>query len=762
LILFRKSTNKGLIILITSLKLLSNTASAQGFEPWELLYKEDQLTVEVQFKIEDASCTNSKKHKIQYRVEGTLSSFDYYLIWKTDYIDCNGKSIFQEHCLNLSSGNPLANASNEAKGDTWPSQEDEFLAESILTKFYDVITSNSPSKKTGIKINLKSILPDGIEGNSSVIYGQSTDLNVKGGILGSGANWVWYSSLSGDYPIGKGNSITVSPLDTITYLVRAEGFNNKTSFAKFIVNVDKRSIAPTGIIGNSEVCKGENTTLTVEGGSLGFGLDAEWIWYENVCNGNQIGKGNSITINPTRTTTYYVRAEGKYKTECAKFLINVKEKSLDPSSISSNQLTTICEGEKIKLLVAGGLLSDDAEWKWYESDCEGSSIASGAEVEFEPLTSTTYLVRAEGLCNKTNCVPIFINVYKKSLSPGYIEKPLIVSKNKKYTLQVIGGNLGENSEWKWFNGSCDSDKPIGSGTSIIVRTRKPTHYFVKAEGFCNETSCAEIFISPEKNHTWDHTYSSKYKKFLHLGLGLGLEFLQFSEFGNYSPTGSNNPIINDSIEFSIKGIGLKGEIPFYPFMKDYLSIGFIPSYSIGMSPSFLSSNATYNTSTNTLFEEKYFYQKSQLETELAFGFKPAKLLFKLKRSFQSNDYKITLKNIYITNYKFNSNFTKEILSAGIRLGRYARKTNYKRGSNLDFIYTLSRDPYDILAFSINDYSYLSHWKPGAGLTWWCQSAFKFQFDVTLNTIQKNLNFETVDFNDATYQISLIYNRNWFY
>ncbi len=144
------------IFLILFLRLLPTNSFAQGFGPWESLYKDNVIKVEVSFKIVEASCTNKKKHKIQYRVTGKLNSFDDYLVWTTDYIDCNGNSFFQEHSLNISSGNSSANGSVEAAGDTWTSQEDEFLAEKIITKFYDVHTSRSPSIKSGIKRNINS------------------------------------------------------------------------------------------------------------------------------------------------------------------------------------------------------------------------------------------------------------------------------------------------------------------------------------------------------------------------------------------------------------------------------------------------------------------------------------------------------------------------------------------------------------------------------------------------------------------------------
>lgn len=59
-------------------------------------------------------------------------------------------------------------------------------------------------------------------------------------------------------------------------------------------------------------CPGATRTLTRNGGSLGTG--ASWKWYRGSCAGTAAGTGNSITVNPSSTTTYYVRAEGDCNT----------------------------------------------------------------------------------------------------------------------------------------------------------------------------------------------------------------------------------------------------------------------------------------------------------------------------------------------------------------------------------------------------------------------------------------------------------------
>jgi len=669
-----------------------------------------------------------------------------------DYLDCDGKPYCQERSIHIQP--------NQEHGKPIESTDFLFISSIILKPHYDAAISYSLKQSNQILIIPNSIDPVSIEGDNNIYLGESTILTVKGGALGTGADWFWYKDQCGANSIGKGETIKVEPTDSTTYFVRAEGNNNTTNCAQIVINVDKRSTSPDGISAETKICSGDNIELTVEGGSLGLG--AVWVWYTNECKGQRIGTGKTITVSPKIATTYYVRAEGNLnKTNCTSITIEVFEKSIEPTSIIPIGSTTVCIGNKIKLKVAGGLLANGAEWKWYSGTCYGSPIATGAEVEFTPLSSTNYFVRGEGQCNKTSCASLSITVNDKSFSPGNISKPSEVFKNKKTTLTVNGGSLGKDAQWQWFKNSCGSGKPIGIGTSIIVRTRKPTTYFVNAKGNCNETGCAQTTITPSKKHHWGKTYSSRYKKFLMLGYGIGFERQKISELGIYTSSINGSSTIYDTTQISINGLGVKVEVPFYPFMKDYLSLGFISSYSYGISPSFLTKNNSKTTNT----KEKFDYQRFQIESELAFGFKPVKLLFKLKNSIQYNDYikTQTSNSVSTTQYMFDKNLMEEVLSAGIRLGRYERKTKYKRGNNIDLLYTLSRyHSDDIFAFSFDDYMHLSDWNVGAGFTWWRQSALKFQFEMNFNAKQSEFNFASNNFKSASYLFSLIYNRNWFY
>jgi len=275
--------------------------------------------------------------------------------------------------------------------------------------------------------------------------------------------------------------------------VRAEGLCNNTTCVSRTIFLRDSSRAPTGIIaGLDSICQGTNTTLTPNGGNLGF--KASWVWYTGSCGGTQVGTGTVLRVNPSVTTTYWVRAEGPTNTTaCASFTLHVRDTSLAVTSIRAS-LDSVCSGSSSTLRLNGGKLGYRSSWKWYNSSCGGTLAGTGDSLQVSPGSSTTYFVRAEGFCNTTKCESKFIKVNTLSASATSITASTdSVCSGGSSTLRVNGGTLGGNAGWKWYSNSCGGTA-IGSGSSIVVNPTTTTTYFVRAEGTCNTTACTSKTI----------------------------------------------------------------------------------------------------------------------------------------------------------------------------------------------------------------------------------------------------------------------------
>jgi gliding motility-associated-like protein len=168
-------------------------------------------------------------------------------------------------------------------------------------------------------------------------------------------------ALTGGLPVGgayTGTAVAGGVFDAsaagvgshaITYTY-TDGFGCANSATENIIVVDANTAATSITADNSVVCNSGSANLTVNGGNLVTGAD--WYWYENSCGGGAaIGNGTTISVSPTQTTTYFVRAEGGNDycgpTECVAITISVSnpEASLLPfDAVCGSNLVTLSEG----------------------------------------------------------------------------------------------------------------------------------------------------------------------------------------------------------------------------------------------------------------------------------------------------------------------------------------------------------------------------------------------------------------------------------
>lgn len=160
---------------------------------------------------------------------------------------------------------------------------------------------------------------------STICPGASTTLAVIGGNPGSNGSWQWYLNGCGQgQPFNSGSQISVAPSVTTTYYVQGVGPCGTTACSSVTVNVagSFSSPAASAQANPSTICAGGATTLSVFGGNLGS--NANWRWYAGGCGLNGVGGGASLTVQPTTTTTYYVRAEGDCnQTSCVAVTVTV-------------------------------------------------------------------------------------------------------------------------------------------------------------------------------------------------------------------------------------------------------------------------------------------------------------------------------------------------------------------------------------------------------------------------------------------------------
>ncbi|MFH2140876.1 MAG: gliding motility-associated C-terminal domain-containing protein [Bacteroidota bacterium] len=273
------------------------------------------------------------------------------------------------------------------------------------------------------------------------------------------------------YIVDNGGGSTIPMVDPGAPAYFSSTIQNYQSFQIFEDAVSGQSTAPSSIdASQTSVCGGNSVSLTVNGGSLGTG--AAWQWYSGSCGGTSAGTGNSISVTPSTTTTYYVQAVGTCNsTACVYVTITVADASTAATSINASE-TSICSGTNITLTVNGGSLGTGAVWQWYSGTCGGNSEGSGNSINVTPMTTTTYFVQAVGTCNTTACVSQTITVNSVPLQPDTITGPVIICQgdnNISFTADAIAGA----TSYTWtlpsgFTGSSSTNSiTVNIGTAAV-------------------------------------------------------------------------------------------------------------------------------------------------------------------------------------------------------------------------------------------------------------------------------------------------------
>jgi len=96
---------------------------------------------------------------------------------------------------------------------------------------------------------------------------------------------------------------------------------------------------------------------------------------------------------------------------------------------------------------------------------------------------TKFKLRKSTTCSGINC------------NGGNPDGSITICPNQQILLTTLGGDLGTDANWIWYEGQCgDVNSIIGTGDSIYVSPSVSTIYFVRAESITNTTECVSVEV----------------------------------------------------------------------------------------------------------------------------------------------------------------------------------------------------------------------------------------------------------------------------
>lgn len=268
--------------------------------------------------------------------------------------------------------------------------------------------------------------------------------NVSGGI--PGYSYLWS-------PGGQTNS-TASGLNAGgTYSVLITDAAGCT--ATGTINVTALNAPFTSVSGNTLLCIGDQSTLTVSGGNT-------YTWSTG-------STATSIVVSPNTSTTYTVIS---YIGNCSDTeFVNVQVMPPPNASVINN--ATICAGSSATLTANGG-----GNYSWNTGQTNSS-------ISVSPTSTTSYsVVVTIGSCSDTATATVSVVPVP---TPTITGTNLTICGGDVTTLSVSGGNT-----YSWSNGSTDSSIAVAPSSST-------TYTIISGNGICTDTATVTVTVLPPPN-----------------------------------------------------------------------------------------------------------------------------------------------------------------------------------------------------------------------------------------------------------------------
>ncbi|HNW98585.1 MAG TPA: choice-of-anchor L domain-containing protein, partial [Bacteroidales bacterium] len=186
-----------------------------------------------------------------------------------------------------------------------------------------------------------------------------TSLALTSSATGNLLQYTWHSgSLTGPILTHNANYTTPALASAINYYLVVKDSCGNTASDNIHITISANSSIPTSATATpATICNGESSSLEVVGGTLGSGAD--WHWYKTNCGTGAVGTGSPLSVSPTGTTTYYVRAEGTCNTTgCVNVTVTVNQ----PVTVDAGTPQTICSSSTVTLAGSIGGSASSATW----------------------------------------------------------------------------------------------------------------------------------------------------------------------------------------------------------------------------------------------------------------------------------------------------------------------------------------------------------------------------------------------------------------
>lgn len=222
-------------------------------------------------------------------------------------------------------------------------------------------------------------------------------------------------------------------------------------------------------------CAVDSATLTLTGT---LNNSQAWTWYKGACGGPALGTGNSITVSPRETTTYYVRGSGTCTGPCGMVTVNVVD-TVAPVPVlpSLPDFSAHCQGVLSTTPMANDL-------------CTGTILGTTSDPRVYGIPGN-YVVTWHYDDGNGNIATQIQNV----IISGIAVSVLVDTVTPQYQYDLTSDYTSATAQYMWVN--CDSNfAPVAIGSPVYVPLVSGSYAVIVSDSGCVDTSaCIQVNLS---------------------------------------------------------------------------------------------------------------------------------------------------------------------------------------------------------------------------------------------------------------------------
>jgi hypothetical protein len=271
-------------------------------------------------------------------------------------------------------------------------------------------------------------------------------------------------------------------------------YNNGCTTSKSDNNFYKTTNSDLTITGDSEICEGENTSLSVTGGS------GNYIWFAN---GNEIGTGSSITVSnlPQGQNQITVVDIDNPCSSGGSIVVYVNE----GITANAGNDVAIQDGGYTQLQGSGG-----STYSW--SPSQGLSNSNISNPIASPTQTTTYTLTAtENGCTDTDSVTITVspNNYADVIVDNIWTVPSNPKVGEQVDLYVQVKNTGTEKAYSLNWNYLINTNIVGSDNHYALEPNETRVEYFNNYTFSSSSTfnfCVDIEVEPNEQNTSNNNY----------------------------------------------------------------------------------------------------------------------------------------------------------------------------------------------------------------------------------------------------------------